>query len=150
MSTITDPQSQDGGVMVPMTSSGHTIHQSVCPSCSEHNTKVCVKPTAIVSQYTDIHKSIFTYTEKDVIAILDFFLESPPIDSVPRQRMWWIVSQITAYLTQTLYSNDGGTVPCAVKDKLICHCPFSSREARPSSRRRCEDYEEVPLHRALR
>lgn len=139
MSTITDPQSQDGGVMVPMTASGHTIHQSVCPSCSEHNTKVCVKTTAIVSQYTDIHKSIFTYTEKDVIAILDFFLESPPIDSVPRQRMWWIVSQITAYLTQTLYSNDGGTVPCAVKNKLNCaialfprgkHDPHHDEDAR--------------------
>jgi hypothetical protein len=59
-------------------------------------------------------------TEKDVIAILEFFLESPPIESVPRQRMWWIVTQISAYLTQTLYSKDGDTVPCAVKKKLKC------------------------------
>ena len=118
MSTITNPLSQDNGVIVPMTASGHTIHQSVCPSCTEHSTKVCVKTRASLSQYANMRKSIFTYTEKDVIAILDLFIESPPIKSVPRQRMWWIIAQMRPYLTQILYSRAGGRMPPAVQNKL--------------------------------
>ena len=118
MSSITNPPSQDNSVVVPMTASGHAIHQSVCPSCSERSTKVCVKTRAILSQYSNMRKSIFTYTEKDVIAILDLFIESPPIESVPRQRMWWIVAQMSPYLTQILYRKAGGRMPPAVKKKL--------------------------------
>jgi len=118
ISTLTNPPSQDNSIIVPITAAGHNIHQSVCPHCSEHSTKVAVKTTACLSQYANMCRSIFTYTERDVIAILDLFIESPPVESVPRQRMWWMIAQIRAYLIQILYQKVGGRMPPGVKERL--------------------------------
>ena len=123
LSTITHPSAQDGDDMVAndgglLTASGHPIQQSICPSCNERSTQLCVKTKSSVSLYTNMRKSIFTYTEKDINAILDLFLTSPPIESAPRQRMRWILDQLRPYLTQILYRRDL-EIPPSMENKLM-------------------------------
>ena len=102
-----------------LSASGHPLQLIKCPECKKRNDKLCVKSTLSVSSYTNIRKSMFTYSESDVIAVLDLFLQSPPIEPKSRQRMSWVVKQLRLYMTQVLYQRRNGRIPPRIHAKLI-------------------------------
>ena len=102
-----------------LSASGHPVQLFKCPECKKRNDKLCVKSTLSVSSYTNIRKSMFTYSESDVIAVLDLFLQSPPIEPKSRQRMSWVVKQLRLYMTQVLYQRRNGRIPPRIHAKLI-------------------------------
>ena len=126
-----DPDDEDlpvnpevGPIVVAKTSmdlsaSGHPLELIKCPECQKRNDKLCVKSTVSFSSYTNICKSMFTYSESDVIAVLDLFLQSPPIEPKSRQRMSWVVKQLRLYMTQVLYQRKNGRIPPRIHAKLI-------------------------------
>lgn len=102
-----------------LSASGHPVQLIKCTDCKKRNDKLCVKSTLSVSSYTNIRKSMFTYSESDVIAVLDLFLRSPPIAPKSRERMSWVVKQLRLYMTQVLYQKRMGRIPPLIHAKLI-------------------------------
>ena len=102
-----------------LSASGHPVQLIKCPECKKRNDKLLVKSTLSVSSYTNIRKSMFTYSESDVVAVLDLFLRSPPIEPKSRQRMAWVVKQLRLYMTQVLYQRRNGRIPPRIHAKLI-------------------------------
>mmetsp|Transcript_31826 Transcript_31826/g.93480 ORF Transcript_31826/g.93480 Transcript_31826/m.93480 type:complete len:1091 (+) Transcript_31826:287-3559(+) len=101
-----------------LSASGHPVQLIKCPDCKKRNDKLCVKSTLSVSSYTNIRKSMFTYSESDVITVLDLFLRSPPIEPKSRERMSWVVKQLRLYMTQVLYQKRMGRIPARINAKL--------------------------------
>jgi len=54
--------------------------------------------------YTAIRRAISTFNERQVIDILQYFLEFPPEPSDARRRMWWLTKEIRTYCLEFLYN----------------------------------------------
>ena len=101
-----------------LSASGHPVQLLKCPDCKKRHDKLCVKSTLSVSSYTNIRKSMFTYSKRDVVTVLDLFLRSPPIDPESRERMSWVVKQLRLYMAQVLFQKKRGRIPAHIDAKL--------------------------------
>lgn len=101
-----------------LSASGHPVQLLKCPDCEKRHDKLCVKSTLSVSSYTNIRKSMYTYSERDVVTVLDLFLRSSPIDPESRERMSWVAKQLRLYMTQVLCQKEKGRIPAHINAKL--------------------------------
>lgn len=58
--------------------------------------------------YTSIRKAVSTFNERQVIDILQYFLQYPPEPSDARRRMWWLTKEIRTYCLEFLYAEENG------------------------------------------